>query len=87
MLFICISFSSPHIQDLHTSYPYQLMMPEALAIVCAIQHNQTGVFRLTPSGMQIIGSCNEQGKDSAERKKIIAGACQLIQTLPSSQIA
>ncbi|CAG7716637.1 unnamed protein product [Allacma fusca] len=46
--------------DLHTQYSYQLMMPEAIAIVCSPSHNQTGIFQINPTaGMEIIGKCNE----------------------------
>ncbi|XP_041450260.1 uncharacterized protein LOC121404596 [Drosophila obscura] len=34
--------------DLHTHCSYQMMMPEALAIVCAPKYNTTGFFILTP---------------------------------------
>jgi STAM-binding protein len=44
--------------DLHTHLSYQLMLPEALAIVCAPKHNQTGFFMLTENhGLQFIGKC------------------------------
>ncbi|KAI8329077.1 hypothetical protein BC941DRAFT_443827 [Chlamydoabsidia padenii] len=45
--------------DLHTHCSYQLMLPEAIAIVCAPKHNPSyGVFRLTdPPGLDVISSC------------------------------
>jgi STAM-binding protein len=45
--------------DLHTQSSYQIMLPEAVAIVCAPQHEPSwGVFRLTnPPGIDIIKSC------------------------------
>ncbi|KAL4640083.1 AMSH-like protease [Arapaima gigas] len=47
--------------DLHTHCSYQLMLPEAIAIVCSPKHNDTGVFRLTSSGMGEVGSCRMKG--------------------------
>ncbi|XP_050520222.1 STAM-binding protein [Daktulosphaira vitifoliae] len=44
--------------DLHTHYSYQLMMPEALAIVCAPKYNKNNFFFLTPyHGLQVIANC------------------------------
>eukprot|EP00045_Choanoeca_perplexa_P011078 m.115861 g.115861 ORF g.115861 m.115861 type:complete len:645 (+) comp15504_c0_seq2:94-2028(+) len=47
--------------DLHTSFPYQLMLPEALAIVCSIKYEDTRYFRLSERGLQDIAACREQG--------------------------
>ncbi|CAG9136870.1 unnamed protein product [Plutella xylostella] len=48
--------------DLHTQCSYQLMMPEAIAIVCAPKYNETGYFALTPNhGMQFIANCRQTG--------------------------
>lgn len=49
--------------DLHTHCSYQLMLPEAIAIVCAPRHNPNlGVFRLTdPEGIRVITNCREPG--------------------------
>ncbi|ORZ03422.1 hypothetical protein BCR43DRAFT_510478 [Syncephalastrum racemosum] len=49
--------------DLHTHCSYQLMLPEAIAIVCAPKHSPSfGVFRLTdPPGMGIISECRSEG--------------------------
>ncbi|XP_031416758.1 AMSH-like protease isoform X2 [Clupea harengus] len=47
--------------DLHTHCSYQLMLPEAIAIVCAPKHNDTGVFRLTSSGMGEVAGCRLKG--------------------------
>ncbi|KAG0256037.1 hypothetical protein DFQ27_005929 [Actinomortierella ambigua] len=48
--------------DLHTHCSYQLMLPEAIAIVCAPKHEKDyGVFRLTdPPGLQVITNCREK---------------------------
>ncbi|KAG5886721.1 hypothetical protein JTB14_030787 [Gonioctena quinquepunctata] len=48
--------------DLHTHCPYQLLMPEALAIVCSPKYNETGFFMLTPThGLHFIANCRKTG--------------------------
>ncbi|XP_036385744.1 STAM-binding protein-like A [Megalops cyprinoides] len=47
--------------DLHTHCSYQIMLPEAIAIVCSPKFNETGYFRLTDYGMDEISSCKEKG--------------------------
>ncbi|CAN9508808.1 unnamed protein product [Ophioblennius macclurei] len=47
--------------DLHTHCSYQLMLPEAVAIVCAPKHNDTGVFRLSAPGMSEVSRCRLKG--------------------------
>lgn len=48
--------------DLHTHLSYQLMLPEALAIVMAPKYNETGFFSLTPDhGLDFIANCRESG--------------------------
>ncbi|KOC59444.1 STAM-binding protein-like A [Habropoda laboriosa] len=48
--------------DLHTHCAYQLMMAEAIAIVCAPKYDETGYFILTPEyGLEFIANCRETG--------------------------
>ncbi|KAJ8921866.1 hypothetical protein NQ315_008498 [Exocentrus adspersus] len=48
--------------DLHTHCPYQLLMPEAIAIVCSPKYNETGFFILTPNyGLPFIANCRKSG--------------------------
>lgn len=50
--------------DLHTQFSYQMMVPEAVAIVMAPTDNSRayGIFRLSdPSGMNILKECKEAG--------------------------
>lgn len=50
--------------DLHTHYSYQIMLPEAVAIVMAPQDRSKnhGIFRLTaPGGMSVIRNCPQRG--------------------------
>ncbi|KAJ2826205.1 hypothetical protein IWW50_002480 [Coemansia erecta] len=48
--------------DLHTQCSYQLMLPEAIAIVCSPRHDpRFGIFRLTdPAGIDTIQNCKEK---------------------------
>ncbi|XVF09575.1 hypothetical protein REPUB_Repub07fG0106100 [Reevesia pubescens] len=50
--------------DLHTHYSYQIMLPEAVAIVMAPRDasRKHGIFRLTtPGGMSVIRQCQRRG--------------------------
>ncbi|XP_020927542.1 AMSH-like protease isoform X2 [Sus scrofa] len=47
--------------DLHTHCSYQLMLPEAIAIVCSPKHKDTGIFRLTDAGMLEVSACKKKG--------------------------
>jgi STAM-binding protein len=49
-------------RDLHTSSGYQVMLPEAIAIVCAPKHNPDwGIFRLTePPGLNHVLNCTQK---------------------------
>lgn len=50
-------------RDLHTSSGYQIMLPEAVAVVCAPRSNpEWGCFRLTdPPGLQTVLKCEKRG--------------------------
>ncbi|XP_067136212.1 STAM-binding protein [Centruroides vittatus] len=48
--------------DLHSHCSYQLMMPEAVAIVCSPKYQETGMFSLTQDyGLDYIANCRESG--------------------------
>nr|CAI5846495.1 unnamed protein product [Callosobruchus analis] len=48
--------------DLHTHCPYQLLLPEAVAVVCAPRYGDAGFFALTPGhGLKFIASCRKTG--------------------------
>ena len=48
--------------DMHSQYAYQIMIPEAIAIVCAPKYNDVATFFLTPNyGIKVIGDCREGG--------------------------
>ncbi|KAJ2721853.1 hypothetical protein GGI07_003690 [Coemansia sp. Benny D115] len=48
--------------DLHTQCSYQIMLPEAIAIVCSPKQQQRfGIFRLTdPMGIDVIQNCKQK---------------------------
>ncbi|KAG7700003.1 hypothetical protein KL930_000690 [Ogataea haglerorum] len=49
--------------DLHTQNSYQIMLNEAIAVVCSPRfERQVGIFRLTdPPGIPVITNCNQTG--------------------------
>ncbi|KAM8885982.1 STAM-binding protein-like A [Spinachia spinachia] len=47
--------------DLHTHCSYQMMLPEAIAIVCSPKFNEIGYFRLTDRGTNEISTCKQKG--------------------------
>ncbi|CAI7871672.1 unnamed protein product [Closterium sp. NIES-53] len=58
--------------DVHTHYSYQVMLPEAIAIVMAPMdpRRKFGIFRLTdPAGMKVIQKCPLRGFHSHEPTK------------------
>ena len=60
--------------DLHTQVSYQLLLPEAIAIVMApnSQHgNQYAAFRLTEGGLEVIQSCNLRGFHPHDQESLL----------------
>lgn len=47
--------------DLHTHCSFQLMLQEAIAVVCAPRHNDVGVFRLSAAGVSEVSRCRLKG--------------------------
>lgn len=48
--------------DLHTHCSYQMMLEEAIAIVCSPKYQETGFFCLTPDyGLDYISQCRQSG--------------------------
>lgn len=47
--------------DLHTHCSYQMMLPEAIAIVCSPKFNEIGYFSLTEQGIDEISRCRQKG--------------------------
>jgi len=48
--------------DLHTHFPQQQLLPEAVAVVLAPRFDPNfGVFALTPSGLSVLAACGRTG--------------------------
>ncbi|XP_068167021.1 STAM-binding protein-like A [Antennarius striatus] len=47
--------------DLHTHCSYQMMLPEAIAIVCSPKFKEIGYFKLTDRGTEEISTCRQKG--------------------------
>lgn len=62
--------------DLHTQNSYQIMLPEAVAIVCAPSTSPSwGVFRLTdPPGMDLVKKCSRSGFHPHEEENLYKSA-------------
>ncbi|XP_022733828.1 AMSH-like ubiquitin thioesterase 2 isoform X2 [Durio zibethinus] len=63
--------------DLHTQYSYQVMVPEAFAIVVAPTDNSRsyGIFRVSdPSGMSVLKECQEKGSQFHSHKEPVSGS-------------
>ncbi|XP_078268884.1 AMSH-like protease [Rhinoraja longicauda] len=64
--------------DLHTHCSYQLMLPEAIAIVCAPKHNETTAFCLTPAGMLEVSTCREKSFHPHSKEPALYQTCKHI---------
>ncbi|XP_050815493.1 AMSH-like protease isoform X1 [Gopherus flavomarginatus] len=62
--------------DLHTHCSYQLMLPEAIAIVCSPKHNDTGIFRLTDAGMLEVSACKKKGFHPHTKEPRLFNTCK-----------
>uniref|UniRef100_UPI00398E6452 STAM-binding protein-like A n=1 Tax=Pristiophorus japonicus TaxID=55135 RepID=UPI00398E6452 len=61
--------------DLHTHCSYQIMLPEAIAIVCSPKYQETGFFGLTDHGMAEISSCKQKGFHPHPKDPPLFNAC------------
>ncbi|XP_076175370.1 STAM-binding protein [Ptiloglossa arizonensis] len=70
--------------DLHTHCAYQLMMAEAIAIVCAPKYDVSAFYILTPEyGLDFIANCRETGFHPHRTKSLLytqAPHCKLDET-------
>nr|CAH0109413.1 unnamed protein product [Daphnia galeata] len=74
--------------DLHTHCSYQLMMPEAVAVVCAPKYNETGYFTLTTNhGLDLIASCRQQGFHPHPANPPLFEVASHIQVHPSAPVS
>ncbi|KAB2042009.1 hypothetical protein ES319_D02G187300v1 [Gossypium barbadense] len=63
--------------DLHTQYSYQVMVPEAFAIVVAPTDNSRsyGIFRVSePNGMSLLKECQEKGSQFHSHEETVDGS-------------
>ncbi|XP_066303861.1 STAM-binding protein-like [Branchiostoma lanceolatum] len=73
--------------DLHTHCSYQLMMPEAIAIVCSPKHQQTGVFMLTPNhGLNFVASCRQKGFHPHPKEPPLFEDCSHVKMLTTETV-
>lgn len=62
--------------DLHTQFGFQIMTPEAIAIVCAPKFNENLTFLLTPDyGMKVISECSQSGFHQHQNNPPIFEVC------------
>ncbi|XP_067879569.1 STAM-binding protein-like isoform X2 [Heterodontus francisci] len=61
--------------DLHTHSSYQIMLPEAIAIVCSPKYQESGFFRLTDHGMDEISFCKQKGFHPHPKDPPLFNAC------------
>ncbi|XP_041066278.1 STAM-binding protein-like [Carcharodon carcharias] len=61
--------------DLHTHSSYQIMLPEAIAIVCSPKYQESGFFRLTDHGMDEISLCKQKGFHPHPKDPPLFNAC------------
>uniref|UniRef100_A0A3B4AGS1 MPN domain-containing protein n=1 Tax=Periophthalmus magnuspinnatus TaxID=409849 RepID=A0A3B4AGS1_9GOBI len=62
--------------DLHTHCSFQLMLPEAIAVVCAPRHNDCAVFRLTGPGISAVSRCRLKGFHPHSRDPPLFSVCK-----------
>ncbi|GAB1611035.1 STAM-binding protein-like isoform X1 [Argonauta hians] len=73
--------------DLHTHCSYQIMMPEAIAIVCSPKYNETGIFMLTPDrGLPLISSCREAGFHAHPKEPPLFQSCEHVQMVDDPNV-
>ena len=47
--------------DIHTHVNQQILLSEAVAVVCSLKNNVTEIFNLSQDGMEVIKKCSEKG--------------------------
>ncbi|BFZ02684.1 hypothetical protein BsWGS_05724 [Bradybaena similaris] len=73
--------------DLHSHFPWQKMMPEAIAIVCSPKFEETGIFKLTDHGLDIIGSCKQKGFHPHSKEPPLFETCGHVQISDQDTVA
>ncbi|XP_055517945.1 STAM-binding protein-like isoform X1 [Leucoraja erinacea] len=70
--------------DLHTHCSYQIMLPEAIAIVCSPKYNESGFYRLTEHGMDEISSCKQKGFHPHPKDPPLFNACAHVSVMETN---
>ncbi|XP_048378724.1 STAM-binding protein-like isoform X2 [Stegostoma tigrinum] len=70
--------------DLHTHSSYQIMLPEAIAIVCSPKYHETGFFRLTDHGMDEISFCKQKGFHPHPKDPPLFNACSHVSVIETN---
>ncbi|XP_041528875.1 STAM-binding protein-like [Microtus oregoni] len=61
--------------DVHTHFCYQQMLPESIAVVCSPKYKQTGIFTLTPFGLEEVSLCPRRGFHSHRHDSVLFSDC------------
>lgn len=73
--------------DLHTQFGFQIMVPEAVAIVCAPSYNENKMFILTPNfGLKVISDCNQSGFHMHQNNPPVFEECDHVKEDPESTV-
>lgn len=73
--------------DLHTQFGFQIMVPEAIAIVCAPSKNENRTFILTPDyGIKTISECNQSGFHMHPNHPPVFEECDHVQEDPAIKL-
>lgn len=74
--------------DLHTHCAYQLMLPEAIAIVCSPKYDETGVFSLTNDyGLNFVANCRQPGFHPHPKEPALYAESQHVQFDSSANVS
>lgn len=73
--------------DLHTQFGFQIMVHEAIAIVCAPKFNENRTFILTPDyGVKTISECSQSGFHMHQNNPPIFEDCNHVKEDPRSRV-
>lgn len=73
--------------DLHCHAPFQMMLKEAVAIVCSIKYRESKYFRLVqPHGLNLVSGCTQTGHHSHPEPPPIYEECGHCRELPDTAV-
>ncbi|KAM7330786.1 hypothetical protein ACRRTK_009975 [Alexandromys fortis] len=70
--------------DVHTHFCYQQMLPESIAVVCSPKYKQTGIFNLTPCGLEEVSLCPRRGFHSHRHDSVLFCVCICIEEIAAT---